>query len=194
MMGRLPILAAAAAIAAAWALPLAAQTASGDGAAPGPSCTEIDAAKPMIQQVAKLPENNLSVQVLDRKLMDKRLAEMSDDDFSALRALYAECAADDVDPDITIDKFVAQVRDAQGLYKTTLEWLDKTLAEIEAMPPTRASMIELNVLYEEMERRATSLTRGDLQRLAAAIDARLTLIQAQAPSRERRSFDQRRSP
>lgn len=172
--------------------PLAAQQEPAAEEEEGPGCEAVEEARPLIRQVARLPADSLSVQALDQTVMGKRLAEMGDADFAELGRLYPECAAADVDPDITVGKFVQQVRDAQALYKSTLDWLDKTLAEIQAMPPTRASMIELNVLYEEMERRAHSLTRGDLRRLAAAIDARLTLIQAQAPSRERRAFDERR--
>ena len=172
----LPLIAVAVSPGTAQAQTPPAQGQSGQPARPGApvpartgECAALPGGKAPVAQIADLAQP-LSPRSLDLVYFGKRLADLTHADFERIGVLSQKCGpAADLLSEEKVAKLEAVVMEAQKARGRTIAWAKQRMTEVLALPPGRDKLVKLNEIWAELPGREGTMTREDIDGLAAWI-------------------------
>jgi hypothetical protein len=149
--------------------------------APPPQCDKLPGGNAPIDRIAALP-TGLSIRNLELTYFGKRLADLTEEDFTAIAKLSDACTKSDREITFArLARFEDLVKEAQQSYANIREWILSMMEEMRDMTPGQQASRRLQEMWVEMDKRSTEMLRADLQGLAAAIETRKRELEASIP-------------
>lgn len=171
-------------LALAW--PAAAQqsAAPGRGAAfpPRPAeCAQLPGGNAPVNKIAELKQP-LSPKSLDLTYFNKRLAELTDEDFTRIADLANRCNQTLAEAAIDKSQKLREViRESQAVRRQTLARIERGKAEILKAVSPRDKMLKLHDAWAQLPDLAETITRTDLRAHSAWIARALQAVYDDAP-------------
>jgi hypothetical protein len=151
-------------------------------AAPRPAeCAQLPGGNAPVNRIAELRQP-LSPKSLDLTYFNKRLAELTDDDFARIADLANRCNRTFASAATEITaKLRAVVRESQAVRQQTLGRIERGKAEIAKASSPRDKMLKLHDAWAQLPDLAEAMTRTDLRTHSAWIARSLQAVYDDAP-------------
>jgi hypothetical protein len=170
----------------AW--PVAAQQsaapAPGRGTSPPPraaECAQLPGGNAPVNKIAELKQP-LSPKSLDLTYFNKRLAELTDEDFARIADLANRCNRTFAEAAIDKSQKLREVvRESQAVRRQTLARIERGKAEIAKAASPRDKVLKLHDAWLQLPILAESMTRTDLRAHSAWIARTLQAVYDDAP-------------
>ena len=129
-------------------------------------CGTIAEGGPTIEKLSRL-EGAMSVRNLEFKYFDKFLFNLTDQDFSELKALKPNCDGSSEEIAVMIfDKLKQKISEAKETRDNTIKWMEKTKKELESLSVSPTAVKKIHNTWKEMESRSQEMLDDDLKYFA----------------------------
>jgi len=143
-------------------------------------CQRLQPGVRFVRRVGEAP-GPIPIRFLEGFVLDRPLAEFGSEDFASVEEIGMRCGFFSPMEGALLDNFRDKVLEAQSARDEALDWVARTLSEVEDLTPGREALIYLNTAWNEMLRREPVLLASDMQVVAAAIVLKQEQIYQRTP-------------
>ncbi|UUX51404.1 hypothetical protein NUH88_06835 [Nisaea acidiphila] len=134
-------------------------------------CAKIPGGNAPVNILARI-EGHMAVENLEFTYFDKKLFQLTRQDFDYLKRLIPYCREQPTDQtNYIIDRLADLILEAQETRQKSIDWIEKTKDQLERMPANKDSIEEVHNIWTELQNRRLEMTDADARFLMAKIDA-----------------------
>lgn len=133
-------------------------------------CSKIPGGDAPINILARL-KGGMAVENLEFSYFDKKLYQLTQEDFDYMKKLIPYCGEQKVDQiEYILDRLSVLVLEAQQTRQRSIDWIKETVEQLDKLPATKASIEEVHNIQVALKNRQLEMTRADLNYLAMKLN------------------------
>lgn len=133
-------------------------------------CAKVPGGNAPVNILARI-EGGMAVENLEFTYFDKKLFQLTQQDFDYLKRLIPYCRDQPAEQtEFIIDRLAVLILEAQATRTRSIEWIEKTTEQLDKLPATKESIEEVHNIWTELQNRRLEMTAADTRYLSKKID------------------------
>lgn len=133
-------------------------------------CAKIPGGNAPVNILARI-QGTMSVENLEFTYFDKKLFQLTRQDFDYLKRLIPYCREQPTEQtNYIIERLADLILEAQETRQKSIDWIKETSDKLEGMPANKDSIEEVHNIWTELQNRRLEMTEADARYLMGKID------------------------